>query len=813
MSINVGTAIAYLDLDTSRFTSAVSGARSALNDLVNSTDPLSSRIQTLGSSVTNLGGQLSKSLTFPIVGLGTAAVATASSFEESMSKVEAISGATAKEMEILHQKAIEMGASTKFSAKESADAFTYMAMAGWDASQMVSGISGIMSLAAADGLDLATTSDIVTDALTAFGLKAEDSAHFADVLAQASSSANTNVSLLGESFKYVAPVAGSLGMSVEDTALALGLMANAGIKGSQSGTSLRASLTNLVKPTDAMAKKMVELGIEVENSDGTMKSLREIMEILRDSFDRLSESEQANAASTLFGKEAMSGMLAIINTSEEDFYKLANAIEHSSGRADAMAETMMNNLPGAIEQLKGAIETLLIRLGEALVPTIREITEFITKIIEKLNEMTDEEIEQIVQIGSIIAAVGPLLMIIGNVITFIGKVAGAISTIISVGSTLIGGISSLIGWIGSVVSSIGSTLIPALSSINPVVGIIIAVIAALIAIGVALVKNWDEVKAWGEKTWKAILENIQSVVDAIGESLSSLAKWVSETVESISEWMTDLFESISGFFTNLFENIGGWFSKTIDSITGFFSKLLEGVTSSIGTILEKITSWGASMVEKAGEIGSNFVQKFLGFFDGFVGKISNLISGVVGEITTWGANLLSKAREIGGGFYDAIAGSVQDVTSFFTSMFDRVIEAVTSFGPKLFDAGKNLFNSLWEGIKSVFTSITSWVSSKLQPLVDTVNNILSPIKNLTQKVSSVFSGSHANGLDYVPYDGYVAQLHKGERVLTKQENKSYSGGNSPGGGDTFNFYSPEPIDEYEAARLMKQTKKEMDMDI
>ena len=221
--------------------------------------------------MTQTGSTLTKSVTLPLAALGTASVKTASDFESAMSKVEAISGSTGDEMDALCDKAIEMGAKTKFSAKESADAFTYMAMAGWDAGQMMDGIGGIMSLAAADGLDLATTSDIVTDALTAFGLQAADSGHFADVLAQASSSANTNVSMLGESFKYVAPVAGSLGMSVEDTALALGLMANAGIKSSQAGTALRTALTNMVKPTDSMAAKMDALGISVTNSDGSMK--------------------------------------------------------------------------------------------------------------------------------------------------------------------------------------------------------------------------------------------------------------------------------------------------------------------------------------------------------------------------------------------------------------------------------------------------------------------------------------------------------------------------------------------------------------
>ncbi|MDY4098169.1 MAG: phage tail tape measure protein [Lachnospiraceae bacterium] len=272
--------------------------------------------------------------------LGAASFKAGSNFEAEMSKVSAISGATADDLNALKEKAKEMGASTKFSATESAYALEYMAMAGWKTEDMLSGIEGIMNLAAASGEDLATTSDIVTDALTAFGLSASDSGHFADVLAKASSNANTNVSMLGESFKYVAPVAGALGYSAEDTAIALGIMANAGIKGSQSGTALRSSLTRLVKPTDEAAAMMEEYNLTMTNSDGSMKSLGQVMDMLRGNLGDLTEAEQAQAAAQIFGQEAMSGMLAIINASDSDYAKLTDAIYNADGAARQMADTM-----------------------------------------------------------------------------------------------------------------------------------------------------------------------------------------------------------------------------------------------------------------------------------------------------------------------------------------------------------------------------------------------------------------------------------------------------------------------------------------
>lgn len=307
-------------------------------------------------------------------------------FESMMSQVKAISGATGQAFDDLTAKAQEMGATTKFTATESAEAFNYMAMAGWKPQQMIDGISGIMSLAAASGEDLGTTSDIVTDALTAFGLQAGDAGHFADVLAQASANANTNVSMLGESFKYVAPVAGAMNYSVEDTSLALGLMANASIKGSMAGTALKTSLANMAAPTDSMAAAMDKYGISLTDSEGNMKSLRGVIDNLRGSLGGLSETEQTAAASTIFGKEAMAGMLAIINASEEDYNKLSTAIGNSKDAAEGMADTMLDNLKGSFTLMQSAIEGTENAFGKRLSPYLRGIAGGITDMMPEITD-------------------------------------------------------------------------------------------------------------------------------------------------------------------------------------------------------------------------------------------------------------------------------------------------------------------------------------------------------------------------------------------------------------------------------------------
>lgn len=313
------------------------------------------------------------------VSLGlTDTINTQKDFEAAMSQVQATSGADADEMERLTKKAEEMGATTKFTASDSAEAMNYMAMAGWKTEDMLDGITGIMNLAAAANEDLGTTSDIVTDALTAFGLSASDSGRFADVLAQASANANTNVSMLGESFKYVAPVAGAMKYSVEDVSLALGLMANASVKGSQAGTSLKTSIANMAAPTDKMQGAMDKYGISLTKRNGEMKSFKEVLDMLRANLGGLSETEQTAAASTIFGKEAMAGMLAIINASTEDYEKLTRAIYNADGATEKMANTQLDNLSGSIKLLQSAVDGVKISFGKRLNPYVRSVAEGLT---------------------------------------------------------------------------------------------------------------------------------------------------------------------------------------------------------------------------------------------------------------------------------------------------------------------------------------------------------------------------------------------------------------------------------------------------
>lgn len=381
---------------------------------------------------------------------GSAAIKVGSDFEAGMSEVQAISGASGKELESLRDKAKEMGATTKFSATQSAEALKYMAMAGWKADQMVSGLPGIMNLAAASGEDLGTVSDIVTDALTAFGLQAKDSAHFADVLAKASSSSNTNVGMMGETFKYVAPIAGSMKYSVEDTATAIGLMANAGIKGGEAGTSLRAILTRLVKPPKDAAQALDALGVSAKNSDGTMKPLREVIGDLREKFSGLDDSQKAQYAASIAGQEAMSGLLAIVNASPSDFDKLTKSIDKSNGAAKKQAKTMNNNLKGALYELGSAAEAVGIEIYDDIKGPLTNAVKAGTKQISSLSKaiskggiksvVPEQTITTIKNLGSAAKTVaGGGLKVLGSAAKFLGtNISAALPATISFLATLKG---------------------------------------------------------------------------------------------------------------------------------------------------------------------------------------------------------------------------------------------------------------------------------------------------------------------------------------------------------------------------------------
>lgn len=771
MATDVGSAVGYLDLDISGFLSGLQSAQSQANTASkNIATTIGNNLQSAGKSMTSAGSTLTKTVTTPVLGLGTAAVKVTSDFESAMSKVSAISGATGGDLDALNKKAQEMGAKTKFSATESAEAFTYMAMAGWKTEDMLSGIDGIMSLAAADGLDLATTSDIVTDALTAFGLSASDSGHFADVLAKASSNANTNVSMLGESFKYAAPVAGALGYSAEDTAIALGLMANAGIKGSQGGTALRGSLTRLIKPTDEAAVLMEQYGLSMTNADGSMKSLGEVMNMLRDKLGGLTEAEQAQVAAQIFGQEAMSGMLAIINASDSDYAKLTDAIYDADGAAQQMADTMLDNLSGQLTLLKSALEGLAIQFGEILMPYIKQFVTWLQNLTQRLQELTPEQKEQIVKWAAIAAAIGPVLMVlgkltssVGSIITTFGKIPGAIAkakSAFTAVSAAIGGISA------------------------PVVAVV-AVIGVLIAAFANLWKTneefrnkmtaiWDGIKSKFESFAQGIVdrlnalgfdfENFGEVVKAIWDGFCSLLapifegvfNQVSVILSSVLDALTGIFDVFIGIFTGnwdqawqgvkeifgavwdlikgTFESWAMAFKGIADTVLGWFGTTWDETWSNIKQFFvdtwNGITTFFSNVINAIKTAVSNFITTIINFFAQLPTNIANFITNAYNSVVTWVSNMVAKAKEMGQNFLNAVVSFFTNlpykVGYFIGNTLANIVIWVGNMVAKAREMGTNFLNN----VVSFFTQLPGKV---LQFITSAFNNVQTWATNMVNK--------------------------------------------------------------------------------
>ena len=553
-------------------------------DLKLQQDEFDKRLSNLENKTNSFASTVKKALAS--IGLGAIAKKAVgyikdvgSSFEATMSKVQAISGASGKELEALTAKAKEMGAKTKFSATESAEAFTYMAMAGWKTVDMLNGIDGIMNLAAASGEDLASVSDIVTDAMTAFGLSASgtttiikdgytkevsNASHFADVLAKASSASNTNVGMMGETFKYVAPVAGALKYSVEDCAVAIGLMANSGIKSSQAGTALRSMLSRMVKPTDDVKAAMDKLGISLTDSSGNMKPLSQLMTEMRQKFGKLSDSQKAQYASTIAGQEAMSGLLAIVNASDDDFNSLTQQINNADGAAQEMADTMQNNLAGKLTIMGSGIEGIAISIYEKVAPALEDFVDYITNnVLPVIQDFVNGDFSKIEDwIPTIELVGGALATLTGGFVAF--KTAVKISSIVSKVSTALTGLSAAVtaagGGFAGLVAVITSVVSPAT--------IIITVIGAIVG---AVIYLWNT----NEGFRKTVINIVNSIIKTVTGVVNSIVDFFTNTIPTA---FNGFVTAISEFIGNVTDTIVNFFTVTIpsyfNSFLNFVSKLV-----------------------------------------------------------------------------------------------------------------------------------------------------------------------------------------------------------------------------------------------
>ena len=806
----------------------------------------------IGEKLQNLAADLIKAAVNKLKDFVTQTIEVGKAFDTSMSKVGAISGATAEDMELLRDKAKEMGSSTKFTASEAADAMNYMAMAGWKTEDMLGGIDGIMNLAAASGSDLATTSDIVTDALTAMGYSAKDSGELADVMAAASSNANTNVELLGESFKYVAPVAGSMGSSMEDLSIALGLMANSGIKGSQAGNSLKNGLVNLVKPTEQQTIAMEKLGLmttetvktvdseklakaqtrvkdktlDLEKAQikvneavskygedssqaqtamlnlegaqnnlteaqrelnvvqegtiktvstgqsafvdeyGNMKSLRDIMEVLRSTMgavnvelvdsdgnmreyddiinelsqteDGLTQAEQLKNAAIIFGKQNLSGMLAITNASEEDYNKLTDAIDNCGGTAEDMANTMLDNLGGDMTLLKSKLEGVQLAIYEKFEPAMRKGVEILNKLLDVVQLVVDHSAEFIAAVTGIATAFATW------------KFVGLINAV----TTALKGMSA-----AEVITAAKTWLLNTALLANPI-GLLIALLAGLVAAFVVLWKKCDWFREFWINVWEKIKEVTSSVVESLKKVFGNIAEFWSDIWDKIKEKASAIWQSLKEIFStvatwineNVFQPIVEFFQPVIDFFSaawGIISELAKGCWEAIKIIWGIVSTW----------VDEHVIQPVKKFFTDLWDVISSSakiawekIKTVWVVVSTWFKDkIITPVKDFFVGMWNGlkegaskawtgIKNVFSPVADWFKDVFSKAWQKVKD----VFSTGGKIFTGIKEGIENAFKTVVNAIIRGINKVIafpfDKINDMLDRIRDVEIAGFTPFSG-------------------------------------------------------------------------
>lgn len=749
MAVDIGTAQGYLDLDISRFTSALQQANAAASTQMKSmSSNFQSGLQGVGSVMTGAGKKLTTAVTVPVVALGTAAVKTTSKFDESMSKVQALSGATAKDFQTLRQKAQDMGATTRYSASEAADALGYMALAGWDTNQMVSGLDGVLNLAAASDMELAQASDMVTDYLSAFGLEAKDAAKMADQMAYAQAHSNTSTQQLGDAFGNCAATMASGGQTMETTTALLEAMANQGTKGSEAGTQLSAVMRDLTNKMEDGAIQIGETSIAVQDQNGNFRSLIDIMADVENATNGMGTAERAAALSSVFTAHSIKGVNQILNEGVDTVADYEDALHNCDGTAKEMADTLLNNLSGQLTILKSALEGLAIQIGDILMPYIKKFVSWVQQLVEKFSKLSKEEKEQIVKIAAIAAIIGPLLLVVGKLLTGLATMIKTFSILKSSFIALKAGFSGLSAAIGAVSA--------------PVIAVI-AVIAALIAVFVHLWKTnekfrnkiisiWDKISSKFEKSAKKITKAINSLgfnFSSLGEAIYAAWDWICNALEPI---ISEIFANIGRLIGGVVDVVTGVVQVICGIIKGFkdgdWSLFLEGLKS----LWKGFLSFIAAPFIAVFNVLEGYLKKFGASWEQIWTAISTFFTNIWNGITTFFTNAMNTIQSVATTVFTAISTFFKNIWNSIKTIFMTVINTIVQFITTAFNdiktvvstvmnTIKTVVSTVWNGIKTtimtVINAIKTGISTAFNAIKTTISNILNGIKNT---VSDVFNG-------------------------------------------------------------------------
>ena len=697
------------------------------------------KLKTTGDNIAS-AGQKMLPVTAAVTGLGTAAVTTAASFESSMSQVQAtmgitkdsmsnVDGQSVNTMKTLSELAKKMGSETAFSASECAQALNYLALAGYDTQEMCDTLPTVLNLAAAGDIELASASDMVTDAMSALGMETSEADTMVDQMAKTASSTNTSVAQLGEGILTIGATAKSIKGGTAELNTALGILANNGIKGAEGGTHLRNIILSLQNPTDAAAKQMTALGVSVYDSQGNMRSLNDILGDLNTSMEGMTSAEKSNIISTIFNKTDLSSVNALLANTGETWDSLQSSITNSAGAAGQMADTQLDNLQGQLTILKSALEGLAISFGELLMPAIKNIVGAVQKFMDWLNSMDEGTKKVIVTIALVVAAVGPVLIIIGKIISAVGTIM-----------TVVPKLAGVINVVKGAFAALNTTMLA-----NPIF-LIIAAIAALVA---AFIYLWNNCDGFGQ-FWINLWEGIKSVVSTVVEAIKNFFIGVIDFVKN--NWqglLLLLVNPFAGAFKLLYDNCEG-FRNFID---GFLENVKNIISTAMETIKTVITTiWNA--IKTAIDTVLTAIQTaFTTAWNAIKTAITTVVNAIKTVITTvWTAiqttitTIVNAISTFLTTAWTAIQTTVTTIINAIKTVITTVWNAIKTTVSTVVNAIKTTISTVWNGIKNTITSIVNGIKTTVS---NVFNNILSGIKTTVGNIASSIKSGFQTAISYI----------------------------------------------------------------
>lgn len=748
MAVDIGTAQGYLDLDISRFTSALTQANAAASTQMKSmSQNFSSGFQAIGNTLTSAGKTMTTAVTAPVAALGAAAVKTTATFDSSMSKVRALSGATGEDFEALSNKAKEMGATTRYSASEAADALGYMALAGWDTNQMVSGLDGVLNLAAASNMDLAQASDMVTDYLSAFGLEAKDAAKMADQMAYAQAHSNTTTIQLGEAFGNSAANMASAGQTMETTTALLEAMANQGTKGSEAGTALAAIMRDITHKMEDGSIAIGDTTVAVQDQNGNFRSLIDIMADVEKATEGMGTAEKSAALSSVFTAHSIRGVNQILMEGTDAVRGYEDALYGAGGTAKEMADQMLNNLNGQLTILKSALEALAIQVGEILMPYVKQFVSWVQQLVEKFSALSTVEKEQIIKFALIAAAIGPALLVLGKFLTGIAtmiKTFGTLKTAFSAIKVGFTGLSAAIGGISAPIVAIVAAI-----------GALIAAFATLWKTNEKFRKNmtaiWDGIKAKFEGFANGVVErlnalgfdfeNFAEVVGAIWRGFCDLLapvfegafKQLSVILGAVLDALTGVLDVFIGVFTGNWEQAWTGVKEIFNAVWSLLTGTFENWANTFKGVADTVFGWfGVSWNEVWTGVSATFMSTWnsiIAFFTNAANAIESVATPIFTTIgafftTIWGA-IRTVFVTVVNAISTFLTNAWNNIEKVVVTVFNSIYTFLSTIWKTIFTMISTVVTTIWDTIKTVFTNILLTITE----IVLGINNIITSIFN------------------------------------------------------------------------------------